>query len=100
MPEYLKVKIYKTFDLHGAECWAATKKMEMNAIEMNMLWWSLRLDHTMNEDVRRRLGVTPIMEKMRVAHLRWYSHVQCSKENSLQEQPSTSTQEAVDHKVD
>lgn len=103
MPEYLKAKIYKTFALHGAECWPTTKKMEMNAMEINMLWWSLRLtclDHAMNEDVWRRLGVAPIIEKIREAHLRLYSHVQRSKENLLQEQPSASTQETVDHKED
>lgn len=39
------------------------------------------LDRPMNEDVWRRVGVTPIMGKIRQARLRWYWYVQCSEEN-------------------
>ena len=51
-----------------------------------MLRWALgltRLDHGMNEDVRRVMGVAPITEKMREAHLRWYGHVVRSDEQLM-----------------
>ncbi len=37
----------------------------------------------MNEDVRKTMGVPPIMEKMREARLRWYGHVVRSEEESI-----------------
>ncbi len=35
----------------------------------------MRLDRVRNEDVRRRMGVSPIVEKMCEAWLRWYGHI-------------------------
>ncbi|XP_068082885.1 cyclic AMP response element-binding protein A [Anabrus simplex] len=34
-----------------------------------------RLDHVRNEDIRRRLEVAPVPEKMQEARLTWYGHV-------------------------
>ncbi len=51
-----------------------------------MLRWTLgltRWDQVMNEDVRKTMGVPPIMEKMREARLRWYGHVVRSEEESI-----------------
>ncbi|XP_056107178.1 uncharacterized protein LOC130085442 [Rhinichthys klamathensis goyatoka] len=84
MPISLKGKIYKTVvrpvALYGSECWPATIKHEqsLHVMEMKMLRWSLgltRFDRVMNEDVRRRMGVVPIVQKMREARLCWYGHV-------------------------
>lgn len=84
IPIRLKSKIYRTVirpvALYGAECWPSSKQHEraLHTMEMRMLRWSLGLtllDHAVNEDVRRRLGVAPIQDKMREARLRWYGHV-------------------------
>ncbi|XDV46099.1 hypothetical protein PO909_014052 [Leuciscus waleckii] len=90
MPIRLKSKIYKIIvrpvALYGAECWPATAKhgQLLHAMEMRMLRWSLgltRLDHVMNIDVRKRMGIAPITEKILEARLRWYGHVTRSHEN-------------------
>jgi len=39
-----------------------------------MLYTSGR-DKVRNEDIRSKIGVTPIEEKMRENHLRWFDHV-------------------------
>lgn len=92
MPTHLKAKVYKTVvhpvPLYGAECWPATTKHEqaLHTMEMRMLRWTLgltRLDHVTNEDVRKIMGVAPIMEKMREACLRLYGHVIRSDEESV-----------------
>lgn len=63
--------------LYGSECWPASIKHQqaLHTMEMRMLRWSLgltRLDQVMNKDVWKVLGVAPIIEKMREAHLHWY----------------------------
>ncbi|ROL54701.1 RNA-directed DNA polymerase from mobile element jockey [Anabarilius grahami] len=92
MPDKLKGKIYKTVirpvALYGSECWPASTIHEqaLNTIEMRMLQWSLgikRWDRIMNKDLRKRLGVAPIKEKMLESHLRWYGHVVRSAEDSV-----------------
>ncbi|XP_039627278.1 uncharacterized protein LOC120540503 [Polypterus senegalus] len=92
IPYHLKAKIYKTVvrpvALYGSECWPTTAKHEqaLHTMEMRMLRWCLGLtcwDQVMNEDVRKRLGIAPIMEKMREARLRWYGHVVCADDNSV-----------------
>jgi hypothetical protein len=84
IPLRLKSKIYRTVvrpvALYGTECWPTTKKHEqaLHAMEMRMLRWSLgltRLDHVMNENIRKTLKVAPITDKMRESRLRWYGHV-------------------------
>uniref|UniRef100_W5NNC4 Uncharacterized protein n=1 Tax=Lepisosteus oculatus TaxID=7918 RepID=W5NNC4_LEPOC len=74
MPIQLKAKVNKTVvrpvTLYGSECWPATSRHEqaLHVMEIRMIWWCLsltRFDHVLNDDVRRRMGVAPIMEKMR-----------------------------------
>ncbi|XP_026012437.1 uncharacterized protein LOC113014867 [Astatotilapia calliptera] len=69
MPDHLKVKIYKTVvcpvALYG---WC-----------QGLAHW----DQVMNEDVRKRLGIAPITEKMHKAQLRWYGHVLRSGDSSV-----------------
>ncbi|VDP26075.1 unnamed protein product [Heligmosomoides polygyrus] len=43
-----------------------------------MLRWTAevtRMDRERNDTIRQRFGVTPIVEKLREARLRWYGHV-------------------------
>lgn len=96
MPDHLKAKIYKTairpIALYGYECWPVTTKHEhaLSTKEMRMLHWALgltRWDHVMNTDVRERLGIAPITEKMMEARLQWYGHVTQSNENSVAKAP-------------
>uniref|UniRef100_W5NFA0 Uncharacterized protein n=1 Tax=Lepisosteus oculatus TaxID=7918 RepID=W5NFA0_LEPOC len=42
-----------------------------------------RLDHVMNEEVRKTLNVAPVTEKMRESRLRWYCHVLRSNDTSM-----------------
>ncbi|VDP27136.1 unnamed protein product [Heligmosomoides polygyrus] len=47
-------------------------------METKMLWWTVgftRLDRVQHGSIRQRFGVTPIVEKLREARLRWYGHV-------------------------
>ncbi|XP_063340855.1 uncharacterized protein LOC134635401 [Pelmatolapia mariae] len=92
MPDRLKGKIYKAVvrpvALYGSACWPAltTHEQALNTMEMRMLRWSLgitRRDRVTNKDIRKRLGVAPIKEKMLKSHLRWYGHVIRSDENSV-----------------
>ncbi|XP_077061885.1 uncharacterized protein LOC143714541 [Siphateles boraxobius] len=92
MPIRLKSKIYEIIvrpvALYGAESWPATAKhgQLLHAMEMHMLRWSLgltRLDDVMNIDVRKRMEIAPITEKMLEARLHWYGHVTRSHENSV-----------------
>ncbi|EYC39215.1 hypothetical protein Y032_0668g1344 [Ancylostoma ceylanicum] len=56
-------------------------------MEARMLRWAsgiTRLDHTQNEDVRKRHGVAPIQEKMREQRLRWLGHVLGATEQSVE----------------
>ena len=46
--------------------------------EMHMLCWvcgNTRRDKVRNEDIRTKIGVASIEEKMRKNHLRWFGHV-------------------------
>ena len=47
---------------------------------MRMLRWmcgNTRRDKVRNEDIRTKIGVASIEEKMRENHLRWFDHVRC-----------------------
>ena len=84
MPTKLKSRIYRTVvrpvALYGSQTWPVTKKVEqkMSVAEMKMARWSLgvtRLDRIPNTDIRKKLGIAPIADKMREYRLRWYGHV-------------------------
>ncbi|XP_070021990.1 uncharacterized protein [Nicotiana sylvestris] len=50
----------------------------MKVAEMRMLKWMCghtRLDKIRNEDIREKVGVTPMDDKMQEARLRWFRHV-------------------------
>ncbi|EYC14091.1 hypothetical protein Y032_0042g713 [Ancylostoma ceylanicum] len=84
MPIRLKPKVYRTVvrpvALYGTECWAVTKvtKQVLHTMEMRMLRWSMGVtlkDKVSNKMVRSTFGVTPMIDKMREARLRWFGHV-------------------------
>ena len=77
--------MYKTVvrpvTLFGSECWPATSVAEdkLSVAEMKMLRMSdgiTRWDRQRNVDVRLRMGVVPIKDKVPEDRLRWYDHVQ------------------------
>ncbi|KAI3801888.1 hypothetical protein L1987_30005 [Smallanthus sonchifolius] len=66
--------------LYGTECSAIkkTQARKMDVAEMRMLRWMCghtRKDRIRNEVVRKRLGVTCILDKIREGRLRWFGHV-------------------------
>jgi hypothetical protein len=51
----------------------------MSVAEMRMLRWicgHTRKDRIRNDDIRDKLGVAPIQEKLVQHHLRWFGHIQ------------------------
>lgn len=85
VPQKLKGKFYKTAIrpamLYGAECWATKVQhiQKMSVAEMRMLRWMCgytRRDRIRNDDIREKIGVAPIEEKIIQHRLRWYGHVQ------------------------
>jgi hypothetical protein len=80
----LKGKFYRTairpIMLYGAECWPTKRRyiQQLSVTEMCMLRWiceHTRLDRVRNDDIRDRLGVAPIEEKLIQHQLRWFEHV-------------------------
>jgi hypothetical protein len=54
---------------------------QLSIAEMRMLWWicgHTRTDYIQNrnDDIRERLGVAPVKEKLMQHHLRWFGHIQ------------------------
>ena len=67
--------------LYGAECWPTKRRhvQQLSVAEMRMLRWicgHTRMDRVRNDDIRDRLGVAPIEEKLVQHRLRWFGHVQ------------------------
>ena len=90
MPVRIKGKVYKTVIrpvlLYGAETWALKRREEemLERTEMRMLRWILGVslkDRKRNDFLRNKIGVTCITDKIRESRLRWYGHVQRSKED-------------------
>ena len=67
--------------LYGAKCWPIKRRhvQQISVAEMRMLRWicgHTRRDRVRNDDIRDRLGVAPIEEKLVQHRLRWFGHVQ------------------------
>ncbi|XP_019257880.1 PREDICTED: uncharacterized protein LOC109236117 [Nicotiana attenuata] len=84
VPPELKGKFYRTVVrpamLYGAECWPVKKShiQKMKVVEMRMLRWMfvhIKLDKIRNDDIRVKVGVAPMEDRMREAKLRWFGHV-------------------------
>ena len=74
--------------LYGTKCWIIKRyhAQKMSVTEMRMLRWicgsETRKYPVRNEDILIKIGVTPIEEKMRENHLRYFSHVRCRLTNA------------------
>jgi hypothetical protein len=67
--------------LYGAECWSTKRRhvQQLSVIKMYMLRWicgNIRRDRVRNDDIRERLGVAPVEEKLVQHRLRWFGHIQ------------------------
>ncbi|XP_070003183.1 uncharacterized protein [Nicotiana sylvestris] len=67
--------------MYGAECWPVknSNTQKMRVAEMRMLRWMCghtRMDKIRNDDIREKVHVAPIEDKMWEARLRWFGHVQ------------------------
>ena len=67
--------------LYGAECWSTKRRhvQQLSVAEMRMLRWicgNTRRDRIRNDDIRERLGVAPVEEKLVQHRLRWFGHIQ------------------------
>ena len=65
---------------YDTECWAIKRHhaQKMSVAEMRMLRWmcgNTQRDKVRNEDIRTKIGVASIEEKMRENCLRWFDHV-------------------------
>ena len=85
VPQKLKGKFYRTTVrpamLYGAECWPTKRRhvQQLGVAEMRMLRWMCghtRKDRVRNDDIRDRVGVAPIEEKLVQHRLRWFGHIQ------------------------
>ncbi|ONL96987.1 Retrovirus-related Pol polyprotein LINE-1 [Zea mays] len=85
VPHKLKGKFYRTAIrpamLYGAECWPTKRRhvQQLCVAEMRMLRWicgHTRRDRVRNDDIRERVGVAPIEEKLMQHRLRWFGHIQ------------------------
>jgi hypothetical protein len=67
--------------LYGAECWPTKRRhvQQLSIAEMCMLRWicdNTRRDRVRNDDIRERLGVAPVEEKLVQHRLWWFGHIQ------------------------
>ncbi|KAK4372544.1 hypothetical protein RND71_007928 [Anisodus tanguticus] len=85
VPPKLKGKFYrvvvKPTMLYGVECWPVKTShiQKIKVAEMRMLRWMCghtRRDRIRNDDIREKVGVALVDDKMREARLRWFRHVQ------------------------
>jgi hypothetical protein len=79
VPLKLKGKLYRTAIrpamLYGAECWPTKKQhvQQLSVAKMHMLRWicgNTRRNRIRNDDIRERLGVAPVEEKLMQHRLR------------------------------
>jgi hypothetical protein len=62
--------------LYGAECWPTKRRhvQQLSVAEMRMLRWicgNTRRDRVRTDDIRERLGVAPVEEKLVQHRLKW-----------------------------
>ena len=85
VPQKLKGKFYRTairpVMLYGAECWPTKRRhiQQLGVTGMRMLRWicgHTRKDRVRNDDIRERVGVAPIEEKVVQHRLRWFGHIE------------------------
>jgi hypothetical protein len=85
VPLKLKGKFYRTAIrstmLNGAECWPTKRRhaQQLSVAEMRILRWicgHIRRDRVRNDDIRERLSVAPVEEKLVQHRLRWFRHMQ------------------------
>jgi hypothetical protein len=85
VPLKVKGKFYRTMIrpamLYGAEYWPTKRRhvQQLSVAEMRMLRWicgHTRRDRVWNDDIRERLGVAPVEEKLMQHRLRWFGHMQ------------------------
>jgi hypothetical protein len=67
--------------MYGAECWAIKGQhiQKMSVAKIRMLCWicgHTRRDRIRNVDMRDKLGVAPIQEKLIQYRLQWFGHIQ------------------------
>jgi hypothetical protein len=81
----LKCKFYRTAIrpaiLYRAEYWHTKRRhvQQLSVGEMRMLRWicgHIRRDQVRNVDIRERLGVAPVEDKLVQHRLRWFGHMQ------------------------
>jgi hypothetical protein len=85
VPLKLKDKFYRTVIrpamLYGVEYWTTKMRhiQQLSVAEVRMLRWicgNTRRDQARNDDIRERLGVAPVEEKLVQHRLRWFEHIQ------------------------
>jgi hypothetical protein len=85
VPNKLKCKFYRTTIrpamMYGAKCWATKGQhvQNMSVAEMRMMRWicgHTKKDRIRNDDIRDKLGVAPIQEKLVQHRLLWFTHIQ------------------------
>jgi hypothetical protein len=67
--------------LYGAQCWPTKRRhiQQPSVAEIRMLRWicgHTRRDQIQNDDIRERLGVAPVEEKLVQHRLKWFRHMQ------------------------
>jgi hypothetical protein len=81
----LKDKFYRTVIrlamLYEVECWPTKSRhvQQLSVAEMCMLRWicgNTRRDRVRNDDIRERLEVAPVKEKLVQHYLRCFGHIQ------------------------
>nr|XP_016490784.1 PREDICTED: uncharacterized protein LOC107810509 [Nicotiana tabacum] len=85
VPPILKGNFYRVVVrpamLYGVEHWPVKNShiQRIKVVKMRMLRWMCehtRIDKIRNEDIRKKVGVAPVDDKMWEARLRWLGHVQ------------------------
>jgi hypothetical protein len=80
----LKDKFYRTAIrwamLYRAEYWPTKRRyvQQLSVAEMRMLQWicgHTRRDRVQNDNIRERLGMTPVEKKLVQHRLRWFEHI-------------------------